>query len=157
MAAGLGTVRDPGTLLVGQRHLLHIAEIARAARMAALAPARAIAWTVVVIHRLDREAGRACVAGIAAHAGAGKQLGLVGDVVVRRGQARAAWGMTGFARPRGYASVAKHAIGESAVTGVAGVARGRGREVVARFAEGVPGGVGAVVARRALAGHDPLC
>ena len=54
---------------MSQRLPLHIAQIARAAGMAALAPARAVAWAVVVIHRLNRKTRRARVAGVAAHAG----------------------------------------------------------------------------------------
>ena len=68
MAAGLRTVCNPGTLLMGQRLLIHVAEKARTARMAALAPARAITQAVVVIHGLSRKTGRALVAGIAVHA-----------------------------------------------------------------------------------------
>ena len=68
MAAGLGTVRDPGSLLMSQRLLLHAAEIVRTAGMAALAPARTIAQAVVVIHRLSRKTGRALVARVAVHA-----------------------------------------------------------------------------------------
>src|SRR3989344_3161534 len=81
VAAGLRTVCDPGALVMGQRLLLHAAEIACSARMAALAPARAITLTAVVIHRHNRKAGRALVAGVAVHACAGQQLRRVGDVV----------------------------------------------------------------------------
>ena len=83
MATGLGAVCNPGALLVGQRLLLHIAGIRRAASMAALAPARTITLTVVVIHRLGRKTGRTLVAGVTVHACAGKQLRLIGDVVGR--------------------------------------------------------------------------
>ena len=68
VATGLGTVRNPGALLMGQRLLLHATKIARTAGMATLAPARTITLTVVVIHRLSRKTGRALVAGIAVHA-----------------------------------------------------------------------------------------
>ena len=68
VATGLGTVCDPGSLLMSQRLLLHTAKITRTAGMAALAPARTVTQTVVVIHRLGRKTGRALVAGIAVHA-----------------------------------------------------------------------------------------
>jgi len=68
VATGLGTVCDPGVLIVGQRLLLHIAKIAGSTRMATLAPARTVTQTVVVIHRLSRKTGRALVTGIAVHA-----------------------------------------------------------------------------------------
>ena len=141
---------------MGQRLPLHIAEIARAAGMATLAPTRAVTRAVVVIHRLNRKTGCARVAGVAAHAGAGEQLGLVGDVIIRFGQPRPTRVVTGRAGPWRNAGVTKYPIGKGRVTRMTAVARGRGGDMTRWFAERVPGGVGAVMARRTLAGHDPL-
>jgi hypothetical protein len=159
VAAGLGAVCDPGTLLMGQRHPLHSAEEARTALMAAFAPARTITQAVVVIHPLSRKTGRARVTGIAAHAGAVNQLRLVRDVIGRRGQARSTLDVAGGAGARGYAGVIKHSIGECRETCVAGVARGCGGDMPRRFAKGIPRCVRpAVTSRsRALPGQDALC
>ena len=156
VTAGLGAVGDSGTLPVCQGLLLHVAQVARAARMAAFAPARAVARAVVVVHRFNRKTGRARVAGVTVQAGAAEQLSLIGDVIIRLGQSRPTRVVTSGAGPGRYTRVIEHSIGEGRVTRVAVVARGRGGDVVARLAEGVPGGVGAVVAGRTLAGHDAL-
>ena len=161
VAAGLGAVCNTGTLLMSQRHPLHIAEEVRTALMASLTPARAITLTVVVIHPLSRKAGRARVAGVAFHAGAGKQLRLIRDVIAWRDLTGSTLNMaTGVgATARGDTGMIKRAIGERCITRMALIARRRGGYVQCRrlsFAQHVQRGVSTVVAGFALTGDHAL-
>ena len=78
------------------------------------------------------------------------------DMVGRHGHARSALEVTGGTGAGRDPGMIETGSGETGETGMAAVARVRGGNVVARLTEGVPGGVGAVMARRTLAGHDPL-
>ena len=147
---------------MGQRLLLQIAEEVGTACMAALTPARAITQTVVVIHPLNRKTGRACVAGVAAHACAGKQLRLVRDVVAGRDFPGSTLNMAAgaSASARGYTGMIKRATGERCITRMALITRRRGGCVRGRrlgFAQYVQCGISAVVAGCALTGHHTLC
>ena len=99
--------------------------------MATLTPARTITQTVVVIHPLSRKTGRACVTGVAAHAGAGKQLRLVRDVVAGRGQPGSTLNMAAGAgaSARGDTGMIKRATGERCITRMASIARRRRGDV----------------------------
>jgi len=136
--------------------LMHTAEIVRAALMAAFAPAGTVTQAVVVIHRLNCKTGRALMAGVAIHACASQQLGLVGDVVGRFAQSRTALVVAGGTGTRGDGGVAERRTRETYEILVTGIARSRGDNVVRGFAQGVPLSVRPVVTGAALSGRDTL-
>lgn len=68
MTTRLRTVSDTRALLMGQGFLIHAAQKAGAAGVTTFAPTGTVTLTVVMVHRLAREAGLALVAGIAIHA-----------------------------------------------------------------------------------------
>jgi len=109
-----------------------------------------------VIHRLSRKTGRAPVTGVAIQAGAGQQLGLVGNVVDRLAQAGTALVVTAGAGARADAGVAERGTGKTRVIFMTGIARRRGGDMVRRFAQRIPLGVGTVMTRGALTGDHAL-
>ena len=78
------------------------------------------------------------------------------DMVARFGHARTALNMASRAGARAHAGVTECRAGEARVTPMTGIARGRGRHMAGRFAEGVPLGVGTIVASAARTGDDAL-
>jgi len=109
-----------------------------------------------MIHRLNRKTGGAPVAGVTVHAGAGQQLGLVGNVIGRLAQAGTALVVAAGTSARADAGVAERGAGKTRVIFMTGIARRRGRDMVRRFAQRIPLGVGTVVAGRALTSDHAL-
>ena len=109
-----------------------------------------------MIHRLRRKAGRTPVAGVAIHAGAGQQLGLVGNVVGRLAQAGTTLVVAAGTGARADAGVAERGAGKTRVIFMTGVTGRRGGDMGRMFSQRIPLGVGTVVAGRALAGNHAL-